>query len=129
MSEHVWVSIAGENRYRDFDFTFPEGNYSRDEKIALDLDSREGLPLPAERFPEVLETVGKGSRLPKSLPDYINWLCPVLSERLADVLGQADLGQSSFYPVKLYRRDKDTTVIGGAILGHGSGGIVLSRAA
>jgi hypothetical protein len=113
MSEHVWVSISGENRYRDFDFGLSEEKYTRDERIemvrALDLGSRKGLPLPADRFPDVLETVGKGSRLPKTLPDYINWLCPVVSERLADVLGEGDLGSSSFYPMKLYRRDKDTT--------------------
>jgi len=113
MSECVWASISGENRYRDFDFGLSENEHSRDERIAimraLDLDARQGLQMSADRFPSVLETVGKGSRLPKALPDYINWLCPVVSEKLAGILLQGDLGPSNFYPVKLHRRDKNTT--------------------
>lgn len=110
MSEHVWVSIAAENRRRHFNFGWSEAEYFRDKVIALEIDSKKGLPMPADRFPKVLETVGKGSRLPKKLPDYINWTLPVVSEKLADVLRQGDLGMSNFYPVSLYRRDKSITI-------------------
>lgn len=112
MSSYVWVSHAGNNRYRHFDFGLPH-TMTLEERVAMsdsiDLNSRLGLSQPSDRFPNILESVGKGSKLPSVLPDYINWVCPVVSEKLADVLQTCDLGGSNFYPVSLTRRDTGAT--------------------
>ncbi len=112
MSSYVWVSHTGANRYRHFDFGLPH-TMTLEERVAMsdsiDLDSRIGLSLPSDRFPNTLESIGRGSKLPIILPDYINWMCPVVSEKLADTLRTGDLGASNFYPVSLKRLDTGAT--------------------
>lgn len=72
-------------------------------------DFRKGTALDASRFPTVLETKMRSdakSKLPRKLPPYVNWTCPVLEQGIIDVMQQFDLGGSNFYPVKMRRLDK-----------------------
>ncbi|GFE63998.1 imm11 family protein [Litoreibacter roseus] len=118
MSEHVWVSTAPGSVAAEFGFHWPTAQYDLPQSIeasdALMLDSEKGVPLPSDRFPSVLETKRtptKGDphkwKLPKKLPHYVKWICPVVSKDIADVIRQFDIGESNFYPVEMRRADED----------------------
>jgi hypothetical protein len=113
MGKHAWVSISSKRPGEEYGFGWPEDGLELNERVArgnaLLLDGETGQSLPASRFSSVLETEGKPYRVPKVLGDYVRWTYPVVSERLADALRQADLGPSNLYPATLYQRDKDLT--------------------
>jgi hypothetical protein len=114
MSEHVWVSTAAASSPNHFQFHWPKLIDDIDERVeltnALKRDFRKGAALEQTRFPDVLETAMKSdvkSKLPRKLPPYVNWTCPVLEQDIIDVMQQFDLGGSNFYPVMMRRLDKD----------------------
>ena len=122
MSDHVWVSIAASKFDSELGFGWPKAEFSAEERVSLGnqlaTDIGKGLSLPAQRFPETLEThidmdvqagAGHGKRLPSLLPDYVRWLCPVISLRVVEVLQSCDLGETNFYPVKMFRHDGEST--------------------
>ena len=71
-----------------------------------------GEPLPEDRFPAELWFEYPDKKIRK-VPDIVMaggfW---VVSEELKAVLEQFDLGQTSFYPTKLYENDRKTAVAG-----------------
>lgn len=123
MSEHIWVSMALPNYTGgELGFGWPKKDYDIAKRIelgdALMIDVRRGNPLPAHRFPNRLETeadmenlsgTGHGKILPKLLPDCVRWTCPVISKKVVDVLSSFDMGQSNWYPVEMFRHDKQLT--------------------
>ena len=114
MSEHVWVSTAAASSQNHFQFGWPDSYGDSSAKVelyhGLQRDLRRGAALDASRFPDVLETKMVGdvkSKLPRKLPPYVNWTCPILERAIVEVMQGFDLGKSNFYPVKLRRLDKD----------------------
>jgi hypothetical protein len=114
MSEHVWVSTAAASSQNHFQFGWPDSYGDSAAKVELynqlKRDFRKGAALDQTRFPEVLETRMKSdvkSKLPRKLPSYVNWTCPVLERPIVDVMLDFDLGEANFYPVKMRRLDKD----------------------
>ena len=108
----VWVSrlMQDSTLIKSFDSDY----FSRDPENALDAMEkvREGIPLPADRFPKVFYA-DRTRKLLKKMPDiFLGGGYWIVSGELAEVLRQFDLGRTSFYPTELFQYDRKRRIEG-----------------
>jgi hypothetical protein len=113
MSEAVWVSNAMNDSRLDSDITTDLNEKNIDLVIDSLRRNESGEVLEAQLFPTAIYP-GKALKTPfRRLPHLFKaggyW---VVSEPVADVLRQFDLGGGGLYPVKIFQKDRKTRVEG-----------------
>jgi len=108
MSDKVWVSAAmSDSRLlttlRADIFDSP--NFQEVNQFLV--KNEYGYPFSVEHFPKKIYWVGAGKKKKKLAPFFNTGLFYV-SEELANVLRQFDLGECGLYPVTLYEKDRKT---------------------
>lgn len=73
--------------------------------------NKAGVPLEQDQFPEEIYGKYRDQKYTK-LPDMCCAGAWIVSERMADVLRQFDLGQGALYPVRVLEYDRKTQVEG-----------------
>jgi hypothetical protein len=113
MGDLAWMSVAfADTRHlRPFTNDF---EWSMDPDKLAEISSRvlAGAKLNAEEFPKTIwGSKERGAKTFKTLPDLMYgfgfW---VVSQRVADVMRQFDLGCGSLHPVEVLQKDKKTPV-------------------
>src|SRR3954454_22843091 len=112
MSDTVWISLAmgsGTNVRRLWD-SFRETE-TRQYSIAWGEQNDAGEPLKAESFPAEIYGAPSATESDYRLPDIFHagsfW---VVSKAAANVLRQFDLGAGGLYPVKVFKKDRQTAL-------------------
>ena len=107
MSDKIWVSAAMLDSRLTVAFTYDMYPDRAEEAGKIILKNKYGVALPPESFPSKVYWWGPGKKK-KNLKTFINSGLYYVSEELANVLRQFDLGEGGLYPVTLYEKDRKT---------------------
>ena len=116
MSEVVWVSAARNDSSVGRRLEFAQLETDEKEKFLSDMRRQEqGEPLSQDAFPQVLFESSDSSAAPYSnhLGDFFLAGYCIVSDKMAGLLKQFDLGEGSLYPIEAILQRNRTTELPG----------------